>query len=238
MAVMPARRSWFQRLKPADRAAFAAFAALAVLGPSLVRLAGRTLEPSESVAVAWAEAGIGPSHRDTSPPAEPPGALDPWGRPFRWTDRSMSFMPTDGGPCAFLEGCQAVSDGPDPDDASDDIEVDFYDGASSMSLSADLLTESPGLGAWGLVVWLAAAWRVLRREPRRGRLVELALVTASAAPSVAIAWTVASSERGPALVASWPRAVPGPLAITLTICGLALVAALAVRLLSRPPEAS
>lgn len=237
MAVMPAPRSWLRRLRPADRAAFGLLVGLALLGPSLVRLAGRTLEPTRSVAAAWVEAGLG--ERDTMgrgrAPSTPPGALDPWGRPFRWETSTMTIVGVDA--CETLESYYAVSDGPSRDDRTDDVPVEVEEFPwEARPAWARWMTAWPAVPALSILVWLACAWRALRARRRRALPIEAALAIAAASPSAAIARAVTNAEQAPSLGVSAPPLVSGSWAITLTSCGVALVAVLAVRLLSRPPE--
>lgn len=231
MAVMSPPPVRPRRLRPADRVAFGALLALAVLGPSLGRLAVRTLEPRLTTALVWVDADVGPLEGDGTPPTDAPGALDPWGRPFRWETRTLLL--NTGSACLLQQSYRAASDGPDAEDPADDVVLDVVPSGLGRG-HALLAASSPGLPALLVVGWLAATWRVLRVTRRRSPPVELALVLATAAPAAAIAWAVACSERGPLLAASLPQVVPGAWAITLSTCGLALIAAAAVRLASRP----
>lgn len=160
----PAEKPWLLRLRPVDRAAFGALLALAVLGPSLVRLAGRELEPWLTTAVVWHQAGAGWPDRDGPAPDRPPGVLDPWGRPFRWAEVVVHVLSADA--CAPVQVHVARSDGRDPDDPYDDVEVDLR-ALTSAPAWKRAMVERPASFALVVVVWLAAAW--WRSADRDGR---------------------------------------------------------------------
>ncbi len=220
-------------MREVDRAALVLLVALALSGPSLVRLATRTLEPRLTTAVVWHQAGAGWPDREGPPPERPPGVVDPWGRPFHWESASATV---------FLSGTRfvrdhhfAVSHGPALEDLLDDVVVDAH--VPSVAPGWKLfVVERPAAAALALVAWLAPAWWILRRRRRRHDLAEAACVLGAAAPAAGVAWAVARTEVGHPLAQSLPQLVPGSCAITLTSFGLAFVLALAVRLLSRPPE--
>lgn len=220
-------------MKRVDRVALVLLVALALVGPSLVRLVGRELEPRLMTTVVWHQAGAGWPDREGPPPERPPGVVDPWGRPFHWESAPATV---------FLSGTRfvrdhhfAVSHGPALEDPSDDHPVDLH--IPSVAPAWKLfVVERPAAAALALVLWLAPAWWILRRRRRRHGLVEAACVVGATAPALGLAWGVAQTEVGHQLARSLPQLVPGTWAVHLSIFGLAFVLALAVRLLSRPPE--
>ncbi len=168
---------------------------------------------------------------DGPAPAEPPGVLDPWGRPFRWEESSMTVLNQDGA-CLVYEHHFPVSQGPTPDEPSDDIDVN-YDVPKVADEWKIGLIERPGLPALALVGWLTSAWWTLRRRSRAGPLLEIFCVLGASAPALIVAWAAPRTEVGLRYAETLPQVVPGTWAISLSIYGLALVAALGVRVASR-----
>ncbi|MCO5166566.1 MAG: hypothetical protein M9894_09395 [Planctomycetes bacterium] len=216
-------------MKTVDRVACLALVALALTGPGLLLRAGRELEPRAAVRLAWEEgSGGAPPVRFTEQVPDDV-VTDPWGRPFRWRTSVMLALGTDG--CVPRPMHEAVSDGPDVDDPGDDVVAGVYGAGEDWPRR---VLQVPTAVALALVAWLALAWAVLRRARRRPLPAEFGVALAAAIPAAPVAWAVAHTERVAAL--DLPQVVPAALAVGLTLFGLAFVAALAVRLASRPDD--
>lgn len=216
-----------------DRAACAGLILTALAAPWLAGVVARTLEPRVSVGVFWVEQG-GTFRWGRHPDEDLSDRLDPWGRPFAWLDDTTGIM--------ALGGKEPFSLGPDPDDPRDDISVESAMGFSLLRCAlnddawkTDLILRRKRIAA-AAVVYLALAWRLLRRAPRRPLAPEAGRTLVVAAPCLLAAGVVSQTDGARAAAAALPLVSSSTFAVAATGGCMWLLAALAVRLLSRPPE--
>lgn len=211
-------------MKAADRVACASLLAAALAGPWLLPVVTRWLDPALAVAIAWERSGTG-WVRVPDEPAGPTG-VDPWGRPFVW--KSFCYASR----CMVDEGWAARSQGPSLDDPTDDVEPSALTRFPAWRRAP---VEHSGVVSLGLALWIGLAGTLLRRARRRPLPAEGALALGAALPAAPAGWWLAHTERLADL--ALPLVVPAPVAVGLTVVGLAVVIALAVRLTSRPEPA-
>ncbi len=212
-----------------DRAACAGLCLTALAGPWLAGVVARTLEPRVTVGVLWVEQG-GLYYTWDETARE---RLDPWGRPFLRAEDPTGAL----GPGPF----EHLSLGPDPHDPRDDISVNdavldtLIEPVIGRGWKVDLVL-GRGLIAAAAVVYLALAWRLLRRAPRRPLALEAGRTLVVAAPCLLAAGVVSQTDGARAAAAALPLVSSSTFAVAATDGCMWLLAALAVRLLSRPPE--
>ncbi|MBX3470971.1 MAG: hypothetical protein KF878_29235 [Planctomycetes bacterium] len=210
-------------MKAADRVACAALLAAALAGPCFLPVVTRRLDPALAVSVAWERSGSGAV---VAPVESRPTGEDPWGRPFVWKSYRVAIG------CEVLDGWAARSQGPSPEDPTDDVEPTPLSGFPTWRRAP---VEHPAVVSLGLALWVGLAGTLLRHARRRPLPAEGALALGAALPAAPAGWWLAHTERLADL--ALPPVVPPAVAVGLSALGLAVVVALAVRLTSRPEAA-
>ncbi|MCW8141986.1 MAG: hypothetical protein KIT58_24025, partial [Planctomycetota bacterium] len=138
-----------------DRVACASLLAAALAGPWLLPVVTRWLDPALAVSVAWERFWSGAV---VAPVESRPTGEDPWGRPFVWKSYRVAIG------CEVLDGWAARSQGPSPEDPTDDVEPRPL---SRFPAWRRAPVEHSGVVSLGLALWIGLAGTLLRRARRR-----------------------------------------------------------------------